>query len=670
MNFLKKTIFIVFLLSNINFSYGQYIGGNGTGFGFTNQIHSTCSSFSENQYLGGSSSGSTFEIKMNTTCSTTSENPYTGGENSGFTSANFIQTICVVSASNPYKGGQNDGYSTSDLINSFCIVNGINPYRGGSNDGFSQTNIINTICSVITANPYKGGPGNGHFATPNLSTYVWEGDDATAPTDWSIAQNWNENIVPSLNTNVTIPFLVSNNYPIITTSADTKCLNISENSILSITPSGNLSVYGKMMCQGELNIQSPLNAGATGSLIAFSDIQGSGMVHFERFYTVANRWQYTTVPFSNVNSDFFTRNTAVFNGYFYQYNESFDLTPNPSEINYLSWNLLSNAWEFAHSGADSPAMALNKGTGYAYRDGNDKLLTFSSQATDLANSDLSFPLTFTFNDDNLAYFDGWNLIGNPYPSAIDWDAFSKSNIQNTIYYWDGNQKKYLYYNGFGGTESGTASNVINGGSRYIPALQAFFVKATASGNFTIPATARVHNNQATWKKSTKNNSDITFFKINAAFENQSDELSVRFFNQATNLFDNEYDAYKIFNNNSPNVFSLNNEIPLALNSLPVFDTTLVVPIGFINNIAGEVTFKIQNNLPDNQNIYIENVTQNTFHLISSAEYRFYYTKPNEIHRFNIYFNEKIQEKNSQNILLYSYKNWLYIQSNEDVSNRK
>ena len=38
----------------------------------------------------------------------------------------------------------------------------------------------------------------------------------------------------------------------------------------------------------------------------------------------------------------------------------------------------------------------------------------------------------------MTYTKGFNLVGNPYPSAIDWDAASgwtKTNIDNAVYYF-------------------------------------------------------------------------------------------------------------------------------------------------------------------------------------------------------------------------------------------
>ncbi len=84
---------------------------------------------------------------------------------------------------------------------------------------------------------------------------------------------------------------------------------------------------------------------------------------------------------------------------------------------------------------------------------------------------INLPVSFTSSGTTAD--DGWNLVGNPYPSTIDWNAASgwgKNNINATIYIRDNGtgSGQYATWNGVVGT---------NGGSQYIAAGQAFWVKA-------------------------------------------------------------------------------------------------------------------------------------------------------------------------------------------------
>ena len=85
---------------------------------------------------------------------------------------------------------------------------------------------------------------------------------------------------------------------------------------------------------------------------------------------------------------------------------------------------------------------------------------------------------------------GFSLVGNPYWSVVDWHAVTKSNLEETMYYWDptlsgtGNRGAYVSYN----TTTGS-SNVSSSVNSYIQPGQAFFVRNTAgvNGSTTLPS---------------------------------------------------------------------------------------------------------------------------------------------------------------------------------------
>lgn len=645
-------------------SSNPFIGGNGNGFSQNCYITGACSVVGENPYLGGTGSGYSKSELITGSCSAIGINPYLGGIADGCSNSEFITGSCSVVGMNPFLGGDADGFSHFEFITGSCAAIGINPYLGGIADGSAFSNNINSSCSVITANPFLGGAGNGFYAN-NASSFTWKGTDPTTPTDWNTATNWSTNTVPNMSTSVSIPNVFSGNFPVISTSANTMCLNIAGSSSLTIKPGGSLTVNAGLTCNGTLNIKSPTDNSAAGSLIVQGAILGSGTANIDRYYTVSGRWQTTTVPFSNVNSDKFTKNDLpYFNANFYKYNESFNVTPDPVGAVYSNWNLLSGAWQYAHNGSAGAPMPLVQGKGYDYYDQQNLTINFSNSVTDIANSDLTIPVTFTQNDGNSDYFDGWNLIGNPYPSAIDWDSFAKTNIQNTVYYWDGIHNQYVYYNGFGGTQTDDGSNVVNGGSRYVPSLQGFFVKATGNGNFTIPRTSRVHNNQTIWKKSIipETDSEISYFKLSSNLGTASDELCIRFFPEATSRFDDDYDAFKFFNTGSQNIYSINNDLPLTINSLPVLDTAMIIPVDFNSNQIGNYEIRLNiNKLPDDITIFLEDLSNQQVTLLTKNSYIFNYQTAQSTRNFNLFFKHLTSDiPETENARIYSFNKTVYI----------
>ena len=94
-------------------------------------------------------------------------------------------------------------------------------------------------------------------------------------------------------------------------------------------------------------------------------------------------------------------------------------------------------------------------------------------------ADISIPVTNTAA--------GWNLVGNPFASTIDWDLVraASSNLNATLYRWDPQAEQWTNYNSSGGTTGK--------GSRFIESGSAFFVKAAGSGamTLTIPQSAKI-----------------------------------------------------------------------------------------------------------------------------------------------------------------------------------
>lgn len=81
--------------------------------------------------------------------------------------------------------------------------------------------------------------------------------------------------------------------------------------------------------------------------------------------------------------------------------------------------------------------------------------------------------------------DGWNLVGNPYPSSIDWDnasGWTKTNIAPTVYVYDGPAGVFRTWNG-------TTGDLPNG---VIASCQSFWVYASGSAALSINEQAKTN----------------------------------------------------------------------------------------------------------------------------------------------------------------------------------
>ncbi|MCO5256667.1 MAG: hypothetical protein M9926_07895 [Lentimicrobium sp.] len=196
-----------------------------------------------------------------------------------------------------------------------------------------------------------------------------------------------------------------------------------------------------------------------------------------------------------------------------------------------------------------------------------------------------FPGIFNTDDvtHNLSYANtsgdpdrvGWNLLGNPFQSAIDWDIVlngpgSTPVVDAAVYVWDGAQ--YVSYNGYAGSLT----------DGIIPPQNGFFVKAIGDGlSLTIPLYARVHSNIEFYKASPAN-----LLSLRANGNGYKDETFIRFNSAATPLFDGRHDAYKLWGlSNAPQLYSIVPGDVLSINELP-FEGNEVVNLGFKCGVGG------------------------------------------------------------------------------------
>ncbi|WP_281636612.1 beta strand repeat-containing protein [Flavobacterium marginilacus] len=247
-----------------------------------------------------------------------------------------------------------------------------------------------------------------------------------------------------------------------------------------------------------------------------------------------------------------------------------------------------------------------------------------------------------------------NLIGNPYPSAIDAEAFmtdpNNSIIYGGLYFWthftarkvDNTGTKFIYdaddYAVF--TLLGSSAPLSNATGPIpvgkIAAGQSFFVISDQSGYFTFNNSMRfdidnggiVNNTQFFKQSNTKKTAKIQKDRVWLNLTNDGGafkQLLVGYATGATNDFDKLYDAVTRNGNAFIDFYSVNNSknYTIQARSLP-FDKADEVPLGYKTTIEG--TFQIGINNVDgglaNQTIYLEDKLTNTIHDLKTGSYSF------------------------------------------------
>lgn len=439
-----------------------------------------------------------------------------------------------------------------------------------------------------------------------------------------------------------------------TIEIDASCDQPLDCDSLTLAPEGNLTIDATktLSVNEDFIIESPENSGATGSLIDNGTINITGTKTVQRYIT-GNNWHYIGFPVDEVDgSSFFQPN-------FYFYNEDNNDTWNADDIYGVS------GWEPAGTGILTTAM---RGYIYYYE---DNMLEFTG---DLNTGNQSIELSYTNNNPSQPEFDGWNLVCNPYPSAIDWESVTTTNIiDNCIYFYDDDGSS-PYFNNYryyikGGGSNPYPSISVNGGQQYVPVAQGFFVRTTTDGQtFSLDNSVRTHSSQSFYKKEAETKTEIEYIKLNVSGNLGIDETAIRFIEESTELFDGQFDAIKMFSysGDNPNLYSYteNNE-NLAINTLPTYENK-IVKLGFNAKQSGSyqiVATELDFFKTDNVLLY-DNIEQIYQNLLINPVYVFESDSGSFENRFQLFFQPitKIKELGN-NIEIYSNKNIIYISQN-------
>ncbi|GAA4039565.1 GEVED domain-containing protein [Flavobacterium chungnamense] len=267
-----------------------------------------------------------------------------------------------------------------------------------------------------------------------------------------------------------------------------------------------------------------------------------------------------------------------------------------------------------------------------------------------------------------------NLIGNPYPSALNIDAFFDFNglttgtgvIEKTIYLWTHNtiitnnnyvNSDYAVYNymgGIGTTGAPGANNAVPNGK--VASGQSFFIKGLMNGSAVFNNTMRIaglnnqffrYNNQATTvNPGNKSRVWLEVFNNQGAYK----QTMVGFAGGATNDYDSGYDG-EILDSGSPvNFYSTLGIKKLAIQGrgLP-FNENDIVPLGFKSTQAGSYEIKLSNfdGIFDTQKVYLEDKLLNIIHNIKLSNYTFTTNVGTFDNRFALRFTDSALQVNDQ-----------------------
>ena len=414
------------------------------------------------------------------------------------------------------------------------------------------------------------------------NTYTWSG---ASDNDWHTLANWDYG-VPTASTNVIIPADLTN-YPTIASAAS--CNN--------------------------LTIES--SATGSGSLLGQNYLTVNGTTTIER-YATAGTWHGISGPLDN--DDF---NSLYFGG-----------SPNVWAQTYLE---ASNTYD----PVTSLSTDLGDAKGWMVWIGGATAQTF--EFTGNLRSSLT-PVTVVNSVPDADH--GYNFVGNPYPSAIDWDAatgWTKTNVDGGIWIWNPAITNWSTYNVTGGTNLGT---------QYIPIGQGFFVQVNESfstGTLGMTTEVQVHNDVAFMAPASLPSNLI---KLKLVDGEKSDESIIQLNASATEGYDGQFDMHKMFswNEEQPQIYSTANNF-MAVNVLP--EGTVSVPMDVRGVDGNEMTISLEA-ISDFDHVYLSDNFTGVQTELTEQPYTFIYDA-SQIDRFTIYFTIVSTTENAlDNIRVYGF----------------
>lgn len=280
---------------------------------------------------------------------------------------------------------------------------------------------------------------------------------------------------------------------------------------------------------------------------------------------------------------------------------------------------------------------------------------------------------------------GFNLIGNPYPSVISAESFIENNVSNidgTIYFWrrrnnttgEGDTGSfYASYTRFGGTDPSESvpSETSSAPNGFIQVGQGFLVKALPAATEVVfqNSLRQYEEFDDQFFRSSNASSSIEKHRVWLNLTNSSgvfSQMLVGYAEGATNGLDQGIDG-KFINDSDVALTSLlnNEEFIIQGKALP-FQVEDIIPLGFKVEVSGDYTITLNqfDGLFDSdQAIYLEDTFTNTVHNLKEGAYNFVATNGIHNSRFVLRFtNETLGVENPLNA------NAIIVSSNDHTIN--
>jgi len=462
-------------------------------------------------------------------------------------------------------------------------------------------------------------PANGTIIQDTDGSIIIPAYTSTTDTgiNWEDDTSWLGNIAPTTaSDNVFIQGSL-----IINSDVTVNNFTVLAGGEVTVNPTKSLTVNGNAVTNNNLFAES--------SATSFSSLIFNGTVTGEVGY---NRWVHKT-PVNDLISSSISETFGDIAGSFYA---------NPSNPNQKAFGPFDNVsgsyvnWDTTTNNST----VLVAGKGYrAARDTNDGLVLFQGE---LFSQDETITIAITDESaTSTGNYERWNLIGNPYPSYLDFNAFFTANSSQfdtgafqAIYGYDGNA-----------SDGWTVWNNLNG--EKIAPGQGFLVRSkTGGGTVTFTPAMRTIGSSDDFIAGRSSTPNHVLSELFLANDSSTYTTKIYFVENQTRGLDPGYDAGAYAgsaNGIYTNLVENNVGIELVIQALPYNDfNDVVVPLGVVSDAATQLTIGLNatmTTIPSTVNIYLEDNVTNTWTLLNTSNYVFTpSTTLNGTGRFYLHFS--------------------------------
>jgi hypothetical protein len=303
---------------------------------------------------------------------------------------------------------------------------------------------------------------------------------------------------------------------------------------------------------------------------------------------------------------------------------------------------LNAAWPHFEKGWESPASqaeTIGVGQGFIVNLNAPTTLDFTGLVND---GNISIPISRgTFANS------GWNLVGNPYPSSLDWElvyGFGTNNtrVESTI-------QMRIATSVFGGTWAYYNAGVggLNGATKDIALGQGVLVRVlpaqTGAGGLTLDLTNAMRNSAEPqfFRPEETESKTQGVIRLRLTSTSGADETMLFFKREATQGYDEalEVPKFQLNGNPAPNLFSALHGRRLAYQALSTENLPNEVPLHFSVGVGGQHEFSLSDlrNLADDVPIYLEDKRAGQTHDLRRGKYVFAANVGGDTSRFVLRF---------------------------------